>query len=503
MKKAIFLIIVLITAILFYGCTHQNLAISSINPAASVSSASPEYAQANESFILTPEDFEKLKAPLTVLANEYVDTSPGSRESVYDFKNGLSKNEIADYTWDIAQNFDCFYPSTPRDADFFLTDNERYGIKKGDIYNDKDLKVHIPQKAINSILMSTFGEEALKGLDLNGNIFDGTDYIPIELKDGKYIFRLKDKSPREDVLSPLDLPVKGHENTEFKISFKQVYSYDVDGEDREYVKFDIMFKLKKDDTSEWGYNITDFNATPPVVIQTSAEPAPTIDPTAPMATVTPNPEATFTLTQEDFEKLKAPLMVWALANEFYHDSEYNYDLKKGLTKNKIAHYVWYIAYAFDYFDPSTPRYSKYYNTSIEKYGIKKGDLKLSSGTILYIPQKAINSILLSTFGEDALKGIDLNENIFDEVDNYGPSRRLKDGIYIIRLGDDYPEEDVLGALDLPVTANENTELKTSFTATYGVVEQEEVNFSIAFKLKKDDTSEWGYNITAFNMQKDE
>lgn len=89
-------------------------------------------------------------------------------------------------------------------------------------------------------------------------------------------------------------------------------------------------------------------------------------------------------------------------------------------------------------------------------------MKLSSGTILYIPQKAINSILLSTFGEDALKGINLNENIFDGVDNYGSSRRLKDGIYIFGLGDDYPEEDFLGTLDLPVKANEDTEFKTSY-----------------------------------------
>jgi hypothetical protein len=501
MKKTIIFIIVLITTISFYGCTHQNPAISSINPAASISTASPEYSQANESFTLTQEDFEKLKAPLTVLANEYVNTSLGSRESFYDFKNGLSKNDIADYAWDIAYYFDYFYPSTSRDSDVFLTDNERYGIKKGDTYNDKDLKVHIPQKAINSILMSTFGEEALKGLDLNGNLFDA-NYIPKELKDGMYIFRFGDGSPEKAVLSPLNLPVNGNENTEFKLNFKQVYSYDAEGAAREYVNIDIMFKLKKDDSSEWGYNITDFNATPPVVIQTSAEPAPTIDPTAPMATVTPNPEATFTLTQKDFEKLKAPLMVWALTNEFNNDS--NYDLKEGLTREKIAHYVWYIAYAFDYFDPSTPRYSKYYNTSIEKYGIKKGDLRLSSGTILYIPQKAINSILLSIFGEDALKGIDLNENVLDGVDNYGASRRLKDGMYIFGLGDDYPEEDVLGTLDLPVTANENTEFKISFIATYNVAEPENVvHYSITFTLKKNDTSEWGYNITAFNMQKDE
>lgn len=226
---------------------------------------------------------------------------------------------------------------------------------------------------------------------------------------------------------------------------------------------------------------------------------PAINPVAPVSAATPidaQDNGAFTLTQADFEKLKAPIMVWALANEFGGDS--NYDLKNGLTRENITHYVWYIAYAFDYFDPSTSRYSEYYNSDIEKYGIKKGDLK-STGNKLLIPQKAINSILLSTFGKEALEGIDLNENIFENTN--GMTRKLEDGIYIIGLGDDYPEEDFLGPLDLPVKANENTEFKTSYTVTYGDAGHKVVSFSIVFKLRKDDASEWGYNITAFNMQK--
>ncbi len=225
-------------------------------------------------------------------------------------------------------------------------------------------------------------------------------------------------------------------------------------------------------------------------------PPTTITSAAPISTITPNAQATFTLTKEDYQKLKAPLTVLFKANEF--SSDVMYDYKNGLSKDNIAIFAWNTAHFFDYFYPSTSRYSEYFKTSNKKYGIKKGDLYNDNKYFVHIPQKAINSILMSTFGEEALKAIDLNGNIFNGVYNYGP--KLIDGIYIFEPVEDYPEEDVMGPLDLPFKGNENTEFKPNCTVTYGDAEHSIVNYSIIFKLKKDDTSEWGYNITAFNMQ---
>lgn len=225
----------------------------------------------------------------------------------------------------------------------------------------------------------------------------------------------------------------------------------------------------------------------------------TITPTAPIHTVTPNAKATFTLTKADYKKLKSPLTVLAIANEYSPDLDY--DIKNGLTKENIDNYVILIADCFDYFYPvNTIEYVEkdnkaYYETDNQKYGVKKGDVYFAEGKN-YIPQKVINSILISTFGEEVLKGYDLNENIFDGMD-YRPD--LVNGIYIFSLGDPGIDYGDLGTLNLPISGNENTEFKTSYKITYYVDPAD--NFSVTFKFKKDDTSEWGYNITAFNMQK--
>jgi hypothetical protein len=224
-----------------------------------------------------------------------------------------------------------------------------------------------------------------------------------------------------------------------------------------------------------------------------------ITPTAPIYTVTPNAQATFTLTKADYNKLKSPLTVLAIANEYSPDLDY--DIKNGLTKENIDNYVILIADCFDYFYPiNTIEYVEkdnkaYYETDNQKYGVKKGDVYFAEGKN-YIPQKVINLILLSTFGEEALKKYNLNENIFDGMD-YRPD--LVNGIYIFSLGDPGFDYGNLGKLNLPVKGNGDTEFKTNYKITY--YDDPADNFSVTFKLRKDDSSEWGYNITAFNMQK--
>ena len=235
MKKNIIKLCCILLAVFGVGCTSLPTPVPTPTPA-----LSPMPTEGNsDGYALTKEAFDKLKPHLMqmvyMLFEWKYDPNRVGEDLGYDSLKNLTLDFVQSYAFEVC------YDLVAADDNLYESGELRYL----DDNDWEDYVCFIPTYIVRSILVSTFGEDALNRLNANEDSF----LRNYSIEDGQYVYPTTDRGAIAcEFIRP-----------EFPVSLEGIIKIDANmfmGDEEEL--YTICIGLQPDEKSEFGYIITSF-----------------------------------------------------------------------------------------------------------------------------------------------------------------------------------------------------------------------------------------------------